>query len=473
MIFTSLEYILFLPIIVLLIELIRKREYQCTVLLVGSYFFYYYTSSEFVFIMVILTVVSYYMGKKISVEKNEKTKKIFLGISIGFSLLLLGYFKYYNFLISNLNSLSLLSFPELEVILPIGISFYTFETISYVTDIYRGSSPPALSFKKYALYIAFFPHLVAGPIVRGYELLPQFENTLRILPENLSYGIIRISWGLFKKIVIADNIAPYVSMTLDHPIGHTSMDIIVATFLFGIQIYCDFSGYCDIALGSARIFGIHLPENFLSPYLSKRPTEFWSRWHITLGRFIRDYIYIPLGGNRRGSLRTYLNLFIAMILCGLWHGASWNFILWGAYHGLCLTIDKFFSNIFVGFDESSKTKWFLSLIITQYFMFLGWVFFRVSGIQELIYCLSKFIVPDFIFNSPVNILLTFLGMIITFFLIINLNIMRIIHKYQERSPFDILNSLKVYHRLIFLICISFLIFLLSPSNSPTFIYFQF
>jgi alginate O-acetyltransferase complex protein AlgI len=379
LLFNSLEYLIFLPLVILAIDSLKNKDYQVTILLIASYFFYFYSAGEFIFLMGIITMVSYLAGKKIFNSNTEREKKIWLFISVSFTLFLLGYFKYYTFVVDNLNPLLFQAFPLIEIILPIGISFYAFEAISYVVDVYRGNSPPADSLKKYALYIAFFPHLIAGPIVLGRELLPQFDSTLRVIPENISYGAIRISWGLFKKIAIADNLAPFVSMTLDSPVGHSSADIIIATLLFGVQIFCDFSGYCDIALGSARILGIKLPENFQSPYLSSNPSDFWRRWHITLGRFISKYIYIPLGGNRVGPVRTYLNLLASMLLCGLWHGAAWHFVLWGGYHGLLLSCNKKIKTIaFLDTFRKSGAYWLVSLVVTQYLMFMGWI----SGYQE-------------------------------------------------------------------------------------------
>lgn len=475
MLFNSFEYLIFLPLVVLAIDIIKNKDYQAAILLAASYFFYFYSAGNFIFIMGIITLVSYSVGKKIYASNSIREKKIWLFISISISLIILGYFKYYLFIVDNLNSVFSQNFPIIEIILPIGISFYTFEAISYVVDIYRGNSAPAESLKIYALYIAFFPHLIAGPIVLSHELLPQIRKTLTVIPENISYGAIRISWGLFKKIVIADNLAPLVSATFNSPMGHSSTDIIIATLLFGIQIYCDFSGYCDIALGSARIIGINLPDNFLSPYLSSNPSEFWRRWHITLGRFIRNYVYIPIGGNRNGSIRTYCNLIFAMLLCGLWHGASWNFVLWGGYHGICLTGDK----LIQGFDKLRKIResggfWILCLLITQYLMFMGWIFFRVSGFENIFYCIKKFIFIDFIIQFPLQYIPIVCSTLLVIIIISHkFPVREITLKYMFTDYFEKAKNTRVGVQVIIVLGLSVLIYLLAPGVNPQFIYFQF
>jgi alginate O-acetyltransferase complex protein AlgI len=475
MLFNSLEYLIFLPLIVIAIDIIRSKDYQAAILLIASYFFYFYSAGNFIFIMGLITLVTYLAGKKISVASSNRYKKIWLFVSVAFSLLILGYFKYYRFIVDNLNPIFSQNLPLIEVILPIGISFYTFEAISYVVDIYRGTSPPAKSLKIYALYIAFFPHLVAGPIVISRELLPQIGKKLTVIPENISYGALRISWGLFKKMVIADNLAPIVGAVFNAPTGHSSTDIIIATIIFGIQIYCDFSGYCDIALGSARIIGIKLPENFQSPYLSSNPSEFWRRWNITLGRFIRNYIYIPLGGNRKGSFRTHCNLIIAMLLCGLWHGPAWNFVLWGGYHGACLTGNKFMQRFaFLGKLRESESYWIISILITQYLMFMGWIFFRVSGFDNIVYCIKKFVFIDLFMTSPLLYLGISAVVLIGVLLISEkFTLKGIVERYVVKDYFEIMKMKTHRVQIMILLTLAILIYLLAPAVTSTFIYFQF
>lgn len=475
MLFNSLEYLIFLPCVFIALDIYRNKDYQALILLVGSYFFYFYSAGNFIFVMGITTLISYIAGKRIFETTDLRTKKIWVFISVSFLLLMLGYYKYYEFFISNLNQVFSFSFPVSEIILPIGISFYTFEAISYIVDIYRGGSEPASSLKIYALYIAFFPHLVAGPIVLSRELLPQIGKVLQIIPENLSYGAIRISWGLFKKIVIADNCAPLVMATLDSPIGHSSVDIIIATFLFGIQIYCDFSGYCDIALGSARMIGIRLPENFQLPYFSPSPAEFWRRWHMTLGRFIRNYVYIPLGGNRKGAVRTYGNLIFSMLLCGLWHGAAWHFIFWGGYHGICLAIHKIIEQIFSFMRIRYKGGyWIWSLLVTQYLMFMGWIFFRVSGIENITYCLEKYLLPDYLFqNTLLSLTFVVILFVVIFLVSEKIPIYTYIHTITITDYWEILSRKRPAYQILFILVLAFFIYLFAPGLAPQFIYFQF
>lgn len=475
MLFNSLEYLIFLPLVVISIEIIRTRDYQAAILLGASYFFYFYSAGDFIFVMGLITLVSYLAGEKISEACLNRDKKIWLFVSVAFSLLILGYFKYYMFIIDNLNPIFSQTLPSVDIILPIGLSFYTFEAVSYVVDIYRGTAPPARSLKNYALYIAFFPHLVAGPIVFSRELLPQIEKTLTVIPENISYGALRIAWGLFKKMVIADNLAPLVGATLNAPAGYSSSDIIIATILFGIQIYCDFSGYCDIALGSARIIGIKLPENFQSPYLSSNPAEFWRRWHITLGRFIRNYVYIPIGGNRKGPVRTYCNLIVAMLLCGLWHGPAWNFVLWGGYHGVCLAGNRLLQGFaFSGKFRESGGYWIISLMITQYLMFMGWIFFRVSGFDNIFYCVKKFVFIDLFITSPL-LCLAISAFVLTgvFLLSEKFPLKGIIERYLATDYFEIMKMKNYRVRIMMLLSLAALIYLLAPGVTPAFIYFQF
>jgi len=317
MLFNSLEFIVFLFIILVGLYLIKRRQYQHLFLLIGSYFFYWYTSSDLLLLLILVTIVTYYCGNAAYYAENKPKKRIYLAIGTIIPLIILGYFKYFNFFLQSFEGLNGTTTPFLDIILPIGISFYTFQGLSYVFDLYRGTLTPATSFKEYALFVTFFPQLVAGPIVRASEFLPQLKNKIEITPGNLQLGISLILWGLMKKVLIADNISPLVNEVFSYPLGQTSFYIIAATILFGIQIYCDFSGYSDIAIGCAIAMGLQLPQNFLRPYLSRSPTEFWRRWHMTLGRYIKDYLYIPLGGNRKGHFRTYVNLITTMLICGM------------------------------------------------------------------------------------------------------------------------------------------------------------
>ncbi|MDD1697014.1 MAG: hypothetical protein LUQ36_01490, partial [Methanoregula sp.] len=320
--FYSVEFAIFFICVILALIAFRKQKFQHLVLIIASYLFYWSTSDIFLLILLFITLITFYAGGAIYEAEQKGRKKAILIVVLAATLSILGFFKYYNFGMGNVNALLEFlhidtQFSYISIFLPIGISFYTFSGLSYVFDIYRGKIKPEEYFYKYALFISYFPHLLAGPIVRAGQFLPQLKHHLVIVPEGIKLGITLIAWGFFKKIVIADTLAPLVSATFADPQGATSFTIITATFLFGIQIYCDFSGYIDIALGCAHIIGLHLPENFNRPYFSKSPTEFWRRWNITLSSFIKDYVYIPLGGNRKGQVRTYVNLMASMLLCGL------------------------------------------------------------------------------------------------------------------------------------------------------------
>lgn len=481
MLFNSVEFILFLIVVVLLIELIKERNFQHIILLLASYFFYWYSSNNLLLLLFFVTLITYFYGNKSYFEKNPTRKKIFLAIGTIAPLAVLGYFKYFNFFFNSFATVVGQEFTIWEIILPIGISFYTFQGLSYVFDLYRGTLEPAESLKEYALFITFFPQLVAGPIVRASEFLPQLKNRVIVTPENLQFGITLILWGLFKKIIIADNIAPIVNSILENPLDQTSIIIIFAAFLFGIQIYCDFSGYTDIAIGTARILGFRLPQNFLRPYLTQSPTEFWHRWHITLSRFIRDYLYIPLGGNRKGHLRTYINLNFTWLICGLWHGAAWNFVVWGGYHGILLSIHKFLGkDIKIGqhseFLNKSYPGILAKILITQYFVFLGWLIFRVGDPTYLIYCLKKYILFDFQFATTMQIMIFIGGLsliLILFLFSLNKKISKLLLHIIIFDWIDYFGKLKLSYWFLYVLIILSLLALLMLSNTPEFIYFAF
>lgn len=337
----------------------------------------------------ILTFIANLLYPNVSSMNNKRRQHIFLALGVVTNLSILGFFKYFNFFIENIEGL-ILSFnlnPQsfhLNIILPVGVSFYTFKSMTYTIDIYRGELKPAINYLDFALYVAFFPSLLAGPIDRAVYLLSQFyaERSLRM--NQTIRGLYLIFYGLFKKVAIADGVVRTVNQIYSST-GHISwMDVVVGTLLFTIQIYCDFSGYTDMARGTAKLFGIDLMINFNMPYFAQNPREFWSRWHISLSTWLRDYLYIPLGGNRKGTIRTYQNLMLTMILGGLWHGAAWNFVLWGFYHGvlLCLhrimgsvtKVSKITSNVFIKYS-----KILLCFISVSY----GWMLFRSDSFDQI------------------------------------------------------------------------------------------
>ena len=480
-----MEFAIFFICVILALIAFRKQKFQHLVLIIASYLFYWSTSDIFLLILLFITLITFYAGGAIYEAEQKGRKKAILIVVLAATLSILGFFKYYNFGMGNVNALLEFlhidtQFSYISIFLPIGISFYTFSGLSYVFDIYRGKIKPEEYFYKYALFISYFPHLLAGPIVRAGQFLPQLKHHLVIVPEGIKLGITLIAWGFFKKIVIADTLAPLVSATFADPQGATSFTIITATFLFGIQIYCDFSGYIDIALGCAHIIGLHLPENFNRPYFSKSPTEFWRRWNITLSSFIKDYVYIPLGGNRKGQVRTYVNLMASMLLCGLWHGAAWNFVLWGGYQGMLLSFHKMIHNR-ISFGKridgvlDTHRGLFIKILITQYFIFLGWLLFRCQNLEDLWYCVKKFLFFDFIVTrlEMLVIVLIIMAVILFFILLQNQKFASAVVRLISTDWITTISGMKLSYWFVYLWIIILLLIMFSPSSRPEFIYFQF
>jgi len=372
----------------------------------------------------------------------------------------------------------------LEIALPIGISFYTFQTLSYTIDIYRGKLKPSKSLAEFGLYVSFFPQLVAGPIVRASVFLPQLREKLQnsggklrqitFESSNVRFGITLMAIGFFKKMFLADNIAPLVNQIFESPVGESSLTIWIGTIAFGIQIYCDFSGYSDIAIGGARIFGFRIPINFNKPYFAMSPSDFWRRWHISLSSWLRDYLYFPLGGNKKSEVRTYFNLFVVMFLGGLWHGASWNFVLWGILHGTYLASHKFLINKFPVLKNISffKTKLgkIVSILITQYFVLLAWIPFRVQDTEHMFYSMQKFILFDFDFLSTIEFISA--NHKITSLFIIIFVVLHII-SFKNPDLIERISGFRLITWMLFLMVIMLSIFLFYVGYAQNFIYFQF
>ena len=362
MLFNSFEFIaLFLPITAVLYFLCVRYfgiESAIGVLVVASLFFYAYWNPIYIVLILISIAVNYFFGTRL-LSGDERSSKFFLAVGVSINLLLLGYFKYANFFVENVNALSGTDFHLKTIVLPLAISFFTFQQISYLVDAKQGKTSE-YNFLHYCLFVCFFPQLIAGPIVHHKEMLPQFARSNALSPRwsNVAIGLSIFAIGLFKKTVIADSLSRYVGPVYDDPAAAASLDFFVAwgsTLAYTFQLYFDFSGYSDMAIGSARIFGITLPVNFFSPYKAVNIIDFWRRWHITLSRFLRDYLYIPLGGSRGGKARRYGNLLVTMLLGGLWHGAGWTFVIWGALHGAYLVINHGWRRLLdvIGFKHTS------------------------------------------------------------------------------------------------------------------------
>lgn len=381
MLFHTVEFALFLVVVLALFynAPVRLRP---LILLAASYFFYMFWNPAFIALLLTLTAIDYWAGRWIE-DAPAARKKFALLISICANLGFLGFFKYANFALANFAWIAGMR-PEayhLNVILPIGISFHTFQSISYVVDVYRGEQRAVRNPVDYALFIAFFPQLVAGPIVRASEFFPDLFHWRKPQLDEVRHGIAMIATGVVKKIVLADQFAK-VADAYFGAVGQTPGTLAAwsATVAFAMQIFFDFSGYTDIAIGCATLFGFHFPVNFRRPYLSASVTEFWRRWHISLSRWLRNYLYIPLGGNRRGKLRTYRNLMLTMLLGGLWHGASWNFVIWGGYHGAILAVERF-----LGWNRKGPAR----VLLTFAIVCVSWVFFRAATLDDSLLVLGR------------------------------------------------------------------------------------
>lgn len=347
-------------------------------ILIGSAFFYAWGAQEFVLVLAGSITIDFYAAKKLASTDNRKMKQQWLWLSLIANIALLGYFKYANFALENINlllsSLGANSLVWKSVILPIGISFFTFQKISYVVDVYRGEKPPLHRWKDYALFVVLFPQLIAGPIVRYKELADQIvERRANLNSSEQLLGFFRFAIGLGKKALLANALGSWADGYYNEVFNPTSGEAWFALLAYTFQIYFDFSGYSDMAIGLGRMMGFHFPENFNFPYISQSITEFWRRWHITLSNWMRDYLYIPLGGNRVSSARTYINLWAVFLFSGLWHGASWNFVIWGAYHGAWLVMERAKLN-----SLTAKRPAFIKGIITFFIAMMGWLLFRIE-----------------------------------------------------------------------------------------------
>lgn len=389
MIFNSGQFLFFFAIIYsIYIASRRSVRIQNILLLIASYVFYGMWDWRFLSLILVSTVVDY--SAAIGIEKSPSTRqrRIHLMFSLVFNLGLLGFFKYYDFGITSFASLLtqmgfVAHLPTLRFILPVGISFYTFQTMSYTIDVYRGKCKAERDPFLVALYVAFFPQLVAGPIEQASQLMPQLKESRQITRRDLSTALHMILLGYFKKVVLADSLAPMVNGVFEKPQAYSGLIVLLATLGFAVQIYGDFSGYSLIARGVARLMGIQLMVNFRFPYLAESPRDFWHRWHISLSAWLREYLYFGLGGSRHGKWRTRLNLMLTMILGGLWHGAAWNFVLWGLYHGLLLVICHTLADFGIGWKRKNFVTTFISISITMVFTLFGWILFRCKSVAHI------------------------------------------------------------------------------------------
>lgn len=471
MVFSSIVFLLYFLPIFLLIYFFVDKKYKNIVILAGSIFFYAWGAPKFIFVILLTTFLDFHLVTWMDKTTNETKRKLILLLSVSVNLGLLFYFKYSNFFIENVNSvLSVFGDKQIhwtKLILPIGISFYTFETITYVVDVYRRLHKPLTKFWDYQLYIILFPKLIAGPIIRYHELADQITERKEVIDDKLT-GFYRFAFGLAKKVLIANQmgvIADAIFISNYNDIG--TLTAWVGSLAYTFQIYFDFSGYSDMAIGLAKMMGFKFPENFNNPYISQSITDFWRRWHMTLGSWMRNYLYIPLGGNKVSSARLYFNLWIVFLASGLWHGASWSFIFWGAFHGFFLVIERAFLGKVL--DKIGKIP---SILITFFIVNIGWVFFRVEKISDAF----TYIKQMFSFNNNMNIkfdseFITYLCMAVLFsFFAIN----KWGQKIQDAVYFNNYST----SRHLTVCTTSLILFILSVSSITSsgfnpFIYFRF
>ncbi len=467
MMFSSFQFLGFFLVVLGLLQAFRENEKAKKVLLLlASYYFYASWDWRFLSMLIGITVMDYLFARYLHQTKDERRRKFIIILSVSMNLAILGFFKYFNFFIDSAQSALAplgIHLKTLEIILPLGVSFITFQSMTYTIDVYRRKLEPCANFLHFALYMTFFPHLIAGPITRAKDFLPQLDKPILVQRDNLMLGGQIFLLGLVKKLLIADNLAYYVDFVYANPGAFDASSVWLATIAYSIQIFADFSGYTDMAIGLARCMGFTLPENFRMPYLSLNITDFWRRWHISLSSWLRDYLYISLGGNRHGKWKTYRNNMITMILGGLWHGASWNFVIWGFMHGLALAVHKAVGpRIKIGDDLFGKA---LSWAMTYLWVVFAWVFFRAATLDDALIIVGRMLRP---FRDGIHyVYLPFVYLILPVVIIAHVLGQRM--GVGNRYMFPQLTMKGAF-------VLSFALFALlffAPLNSSPFVYFQF
>ncbi len=483
--FTSLTYMLFLPLVFLLHWSSSDRKRQNGVLLFASYLFYGWWDWRFCGLMLVSTLVDFNIGRALDRAEAPRARKALVALSVGVNLGILGYFKYFNFFIDSAQAAAaevgwVFHPSTLKVILPVGISFYTFQTMSYVIDVYRRRLPPARSLLDYATYLSFFPQLVAGPIERGQRLLPQFQATRRFDVKKAEDGARQMLWGVIKKMLIADQLAQVVDKVYTTPDGFTGPQLAFATICFAFQIYCDFSAYSDIAIGTARLFGVDLMRNFAHPYLSQSLGEFWRRWHISLSTWFRDYVYIPLGGGRAGKSRRAINVMVTFLLSGLWHGASWNYVIWGGINGAGVLPEVLSKNrrtrkgtdVPLGEGTWPAPQALLKTVATFAVVTLAWVFFRAKDLTQALGILGTIATDSFRLGAWTPTGLHKADAALAVFCIVALVIVEWTTR-RRAHPFEAIRSWPRGLRWALYTGLLWGTLYLTPPKSNPFIYFQF
>lgn len=484
MVFNSLHFAFFFLVVLALDQVLHNRiRIRNCFLLLASYYFYGSWDWRFLSLIFTSTLLDYFFAIAIrraqdrNGGENSARSKLFVTLSVVCNLGILGFFKYFNFFADSfcdlMNTIGWKCGPVfLEVVLPVGISFYTFQTLSYTIDVYRRELHPEKSLLNFSLFVSFFPQLVAGPIERAVHLVPQMRISNRVTKDDIHVGLYQIFSGLFKKVVIADNLATVVNATFKagDPSG---AEILLASYAFAFQIYCDFSGYSEIAIGSARLLGFDIRQNFNLPYFARNPSDFWQRWHISLSSWLRDYLYIPLGGNRRGHIRTYINLMATMVLGGLWHGAAWTFVIWGFYHGAILIVFRVLQPFSNKIHQRLK-RWrpitnVINIAIFFHIILFSWIIFRAESVSQLGNFLNNLFSPNKFFYGNWEALRQHI-IIVAPCLVIMVSMQ--VLQYRRNDHFVVLKLAPSIQGVIYgFALIAFIIF--GDFGGSSFIYFQF
>lgn len=497
MLFNSISFLVYFPIVTLIYFAITDR-FRYIWLLFASYYFYMCWNPKYALLLGISTLITYVSGLLIDYsnhldDKKKSTfqKKLWVALSFISNLSILFFFKYFDFAFSNIASvlsqfgIQLIQ-PSFDVVLPVGISFYTLQALSYTMDVYRKEIPAEKNIAKYALFVSFFPQLVAGPIERSKNLLPQFSEKHYFDYERVKNGLQLMLWGYFQKLVIADHLALLVNQVYENYTQYQGFEIILATVFFALQIYCDFSSYSDIAIGAAQVMGFKIMQNFRQPYFASSVADFWRRWHISLSTWFRDYLYIPMGGSKNGKLRTYINIMIVFLVSGLWHGARWNFVIWGGLNGLYQIIGKEFQPLRdwmvtkFSIDRNSFSHRLFKIVSTFIMVDFAWLFFRAPSANEAILIVQRIFSsfnPQIFFNGAIYEMGMDKGEL--FLVMFGLSILlavSVLHSRGTRIRESLAKQGLWYRWGICIVCIYFVVFAaIGTINSPAqeFIYFQF
>jgi D-alanyl-lipoteichoic acid acyltransferase DltB (MBOAT superfamily) len=469
MLFNSIHFFVFLATVLIISAILRKikKPLEIWFLVIASAYFYGQLNWTYLLLIYLTITVDFILGIKCYKEDDHQK---YLTMSLIVNLAILGFFKYANFLIDTSNTLLISSgvsyqIQLLDILLPVGISFYTFQSLSYTIDIYRGQLTPRKKLIDYALFVSFFPQLVAGPIVRASEFFEQLDKKRCFSFAMAQSGVMLITLGLVKKIVFADNLALFVDPVFDNPEGVSGFFTLIAVYAFAFQIYFDFSGYTDIAIGVAKLLGFSFPQNFNYPYLALSFSDFWRRWHMTLSKWLRDYLYITLGGNRKGSWLTMRNLFLTMFLGGLWHGASWNFAIWGTLHGLYLGLERLIDQLkWLQWNLNNKFIRFIKWIIIFHLICFSWIFFRSQDFQ------LSLVIIDNIFNlHSSNWIIGKLK-----FSIVLILLLPVFHWLSSKLHLGFRSAnMKSFEYITWQIIFMLMLLLLQPEATGSFMYFQF